>query len=86
MKKLQVKVAEFNGVRNQFTIDTADGRYFQSYQTVIAFVDNTGQIYLDDKWNCSRTTSKHRSAFLGESTKYTQQKVDDGTYIVINLN
>ena len=77
-----------NTVPNQFVLRTIDGVYFQSYQTVIAFVpvDLTLPIMLDPKWNCSRTTSKYRTLFLGESTAETQAKIDNGDYKIAELN
>jgi len=73
-------------VPNQFEIIAADGVYFQSYSTVIAFRPRTGKVQLDPKWNCSRTTSIYRAEFLGESTAETQRKIDAGEYEVVNLN
>ena len=67
-------------------------RCFQSYDSIIALrgvdVDTSGLVtYLDKAtWNCSPTTSKYRNQFLGETKKDTQQKIDDGTYILTDLN
>lgn len=64
---------------------------FQSYDSVIVrrtWWDN-GDIKteLDETyWNYSKTTSKYRSQFLGETTKETQAKIDSGEYILTNLN
>lgn len=87
-------------VANQFVIKTRDGEYLQSYESIIAFIpkkinlyDNTCEqphdtrIQLDETyWNYSKTTSKYRSQFLGESTKETQAKIDSGEYVLANLN
>lgn len=75
-------------VPNQFEIFTPEGKYFQSYSTVIAFIPASGgKIVLDrDKWNYSRTTSRYRSLFLRESTKETERKIQDGTYKLQDLN
>jgi len=43
-------------------------------------------IVLDPKWACSRTTSKYRAIFLGESTNETQKKIDNGEYKIAHLN
>ena len=75
-----------NPAPNQFFVVTKDGKYFQSYNTVIAFIPLSGPVKLDPKWKCSRTTSKYRIQFLGEDTKETQKKVDSGEYIVESLN
>ena len=76
-----------NPVANQFEIYTPEGRYFQSYRSIIAFVDKFGQIVLDEYYHdYSRTTSKYRNAFLGENTDRTRQKIKEGIYKLANLN
>lgn len=83
---LRVKVRNMedsrgNTVPNQFIVDTDQGTYFQSYNTVIAFRERNGQIFLDSNaWDYSTTTSKYRNAFLGETKKETEAKIKDGTY------
>ena len=75
-----------NIVANQFLIIDGNKTYFQSYRSIIVKIEN-GQIMLDPVyWNYSRTTSKHRSTFLNESTKETQRKIKEGVYILENLN
>ena len=87
-------------VANQFIIEDGDKRVFQSYDTTIAIerpvyeiidgeVIESGdyEVLLDEYyWNYSRTTSKYRNEFLGESTKETQAKIDSGEYKLVNLN
>ena len=34
-----------NQVPNQFEIYTSKGRYFQSYNSIIAFIDNNGNVF-----------------------------------------
>jgi hypothetical protein len=75
-----------NIVANQFLIIDGNKTYFQSYRSIIVKIEN-GQIMLDPVyWNYSRTTSKHRSTFLNESTKETERKIKEGVYILANLN
>ena len=75
-----------NIVANQFLIIDGNKTYFQSYRSIIVKIEN-GQIMLDPVyWNYSRTTSKHRSTFLNESTKETQKKIESGVYVFENLN
>ena len=75
-----------NIVANQFLIIDGNKTYFQSYRSIIVKIEN-GQIMLDPVyWNYSRTTSKHRSTFLNESTKETQRKIESGVYVFENLN
>ena len=84
-----------NIVANQFIIEDDKATYFQSYKSIIVKIervsvgDNTmlTRTILDPVyWNYSRTTSKHRSTFLNESTKETQRKIKEGVYILANLN
>jgi hypothetical protein len=75
-----------NIVANQFIIEDDKATYFQSYRSIIVKIEN-GQTILDPVyWNYSRTTSKHRSTFLNESTKETEKKIKEGVYILANLN
>ena len=47
----------------------------------------TKKVYLDEKyWDYSVTTSKYRNIFLDEAKKETQKKIDNGTYILTDLN
>jgi hypothetical protein len=80
-----------NIVANQFIIYDGLKTYFQSYNSIIVKVERQFQgkeiTTLDPVyWNYSRTTSKHRSTFLGESTKETEKKIKEGVYILANLN
>jgi hypothetical protein len=75
-----------NEVPNQFQIETPNAIYLQSYDSIIAKKEG-GNTYLDERyWNYSRTTSKYRSLFLGESTKETQNKINNSVYILTDLN
>lgn len=72
---------------NQVIITNNDGKFFQSYDSMIAAKLNNGKVLLDETyWKYSQTTSKYRSIFLGEDTKTTQKKIDEGTYTLIDLN
>jgi len=99
MKVQNMESSKGNKVVNQLII-TEEGHgalgnftkreTFQSYDKVIAtrtvWPDLT-RIDIDKTyWNYSRTTSKYRSQFLGETTKETQAKLNDGTYWLRDLN
>lgn len=71
-----------NKVANQFQIITKDGVYFQSYDSIIAFIPNEGKTRLGKHWDYSVTTGKYRNQFLGETKKETSAKLADGTYIL----
>jgi len=74
-------------VPNQFEIWTGGCRYFQSYNSIIVKIDNSGQVYLDSYyWNYSSTTSKYRNQFLYEDTATTKAKIKSGEYILTDLN
>lgn len=60
-----------NGATNQFVVETDKGRYFQSYDTIIAFVPyNSDDIVLSNDWEYSKTTSKHLYIFLRDYTNF----------------
>lgn len=69
-----------NDVPNQFIIFTSDGTYFQSYDSIIAKIDNENNVTLGKDWNYSKTTGKYRNQFLGESLAETRKKIKSGEY------
>jgi len=77
-----------NKVANQFIIvDDNNDKTFQSYNSVIAKKINNGLIYLDEYfWDYSVTTGKYRNQFLGEGIADTRKKIEQGVYILTNLN
>ncbi len=77
-----------NSIANQFIIRTKKGRYFQSYDSIIAFIPNTdSKIQLDKNfWDYSRTTAKYRNMFLGESSRETIQNIEEKNYLLKDLN
>ena len=77
-----------NKVANQFIItDDYDNQYFQSYDTLIAIIDNSSNITLDKKaLDYSRTTSRYLYSFLNMDRKGILKAIDEGTISVINLN
>ena len=81
-----MKVEQFH-VKTQFLIHADEGVYFQSYNTIIAFIDNKGKITLDeDKWDYSVTTSKYRNKFTGLTTQETKKKIESGEIWLVDLN
>ena len=76
-----------NQVPNQFAIHADEGRYFQSYNSIIAFINNKGQVFLDDYyWDYSHTTGKYRNMFLGNGINDVREKIKSGEYKLKNLN
>ena len=76
-----------NPVANQFIMYTPDGNYFQSYDSVIAFIANDGKVTLDDYyWDYSRTTGVYRNQILGEGIADTRSKIESGEYKLADLN
>ena len=76
-----------NRIPNQFVISTPEGSYFQSYNSVIAFINNEGRVFLDkNKWDYSSTTGKYRNIFLGENKKLTEKRINNNNYVLIDLN
>ena len=86
MKVSNMQSTKMNDIPNQFIIKDSEVEVFQSYSSIIVkIIGNT--VYLDEnKWNYSKTTSRYRSLFLGESTKETKSKIESGEYILCDLN
>ena len=63
------------------------GNAFQSYSSMIAYVELGTRIYLDvNYWDYSRTTSKYRNAFLNMNTGEIKAGIKDGSIKLINLH
>tara|TARA_R100001440_G_scaffold10019_1_gene18401 strand:- start:690 stop:980 length:291 start_codon:yes stop_codon:yes gene_type:complete len=88
MKVTNMTSSKGNRIANQFIIYDSDGsRYFQSYNSVIAKIDNANNITLDQKfWNYSVTTGKYRNIFLEENKQQTEEKIKSGAYQLADLN
>ena len=71
---------------NQVIIYTDNSVLFQSYDSIIAKIEN-GITFLDvNKWDYSKTTGKYRNIFLGETKQETTNKINSGEYKLIDLN
>lgn len=90
MKNIRVQnmvSARGNDIPNQFEIFTAEGVYFQSYSSIIAFKPYGGKVQLDSAtWDYSKTTGKYRNMFLRETKAETERKIANGTYELVDLN
>ena len=88
--KNMTSLKSYNNIPNQFIIYDDNKTYFQSYKSIIVKIERLeGKeiTYLDPVYyNYSRTTSKYRNAFLGESTKEIESKIKQGVYILQDLN
>ena len=84
----QIRTLSGNLAANQFVIRGDNKIVFKSYSSIIAVIDHlTYKTTLDiNKWDYSRTTSKYRNIFLGESKKETIAKIKNGIYKLRNLN
>lgn len=82
-----MRVTQFEGVANQFLVHTHGGVYFQSYNSMIAFKRNDGQIILDKTYyGYSHTTMKYLKRFLGHDMAETRKRIKDKKYKLVNLN
>lgn len=73
---IPVRVEQFSN--NHVTIYAEDGKYFQSYDSVVAKIKD-GEIILYSKWDYSGTTVKHLARWLGYGdAKILRKKIKDG--------
>ena len=81
---------EYNKVvKNQFIFEHNGYRYFQSYDDVIAKVDqNNGAIFLDKRkyYNSKTITVKFRNLFLDLSSSKIRSKINDCSIKFTDLN
>jgi len=77
-----------NTIANQFIITTSKGIFFQSYDSIIAFIPfGNKPVQLDKKyWDYSKTTGKYRNLFLRERKPETEQKIENKIYKLTDLN
>ena len=72
---------------NQYIINTDNGIYFKSYNSIIVFKPRSGKIQLDiNDWDYSKTTGKYRNKFLNEKKIETERKIKSGEYELVDLN
>jgi len=71
---------------NQYEIFTDVGVYFQSYQTIIAFIPFKGPVQLDQKWDASRTTVKYLGKVLLKDKKTILAAIKSGIIVLAELN
>lgn len=87
MKVTNMVSSKGNKVPNQFIIESANAREFQSYKTTVIRQDlNTGATFVDAGYPFSKTTSKYASLFLDETSKDIKRKIKSGEYITADLN
>lgn len=71
----------------QVVVDDGERKWLQSYEAIIAVQESDGTVILDSAyWNHSRTTSRFRMRFLGESLRETRRNIKRGYYRLENLN
>ena len=75
-----MKVSNYEGVKNQFLVESDEGNLLQSYNSAIVLIDRAGDVHLSDHWDYSNTTGKYRNRFLGETKKETLAKIKSGEY------
>ena len=94
MKVYNMESSNGNKVPNQFVVTNGDTTYFQSYDTIVAKIEDKlngrditidSSIY-DPKLGGSRTTAKYLARFLSENKKDTLYKIKVGLYRLTNLN
>ena len=76
-----MKVKQFYN-KNQFVIFGGDAMVtFQSYNSIIANIDNRGTLNLGNDWDYSKTTLKHLYLFLNDykymTQDYTKKIIDN---------
>ena len=72
-----------NKVANQFVVHTDEGRFFQSYDSMIAFIPKDGgPIQLGADWDYSVTTGRYRNQFLNCDKAQILEMLEDGRAVL----
>lgn len=79
-KKNRMKVRAYT--LNHYTIHCDSGVAFQSYDSIVAFRDTNGKIYLGSDWDYSRTTMKYLGQWLGQNTAETRKDLASGRFVL----
>jgi len=67
---------------NQYVIKTKHGQWFQSYDSMIAYLPFRGKTLLGPDWDYSVTTGRYRNEFLNEGIADTRAKIESGEYLI----
>lgn len=81
------KVQNIANGPNQITIRCEKGTIFQSYDSIIAVRLRTDdKLYLTDKYDYSRTTSKYLNEFCGYTAGEIKKEIAEGNKDIVLLN
>ncbi len=61
-----MKVKNFENNKKQFIIENEENTFFQSYDSMIAKIDDVGVLWLGADWGYSVTTLKYLYKFINE--------------------
>ena len=70
---------------NNVWIHTEEGTYCQSYSTIVALQRKDGSFTLAKAWDCSRTTAKHVSYFVGRPAAEIRKAIKAGEIEVVEV-
>lgn len=77
-------------VRNQLVVEMLTDKgcksVFQSYDTIVAMIDEKGCVTLDKGYCQSQTTEKYLNQFLGNTKPQRRKLIEQGVYQLANLN
>lgn len=77
-------------VRNQLVVEMMTNKgcksVFQSYDTIVAMIDEKGCVTLDSNYQQSVTTEKYLNQFLGNTKPERTKLIKKGVYQLADLN
>ena len=83
VKKVSNLTRNSRAVANQFDVTFDNGYAFQSYESLIA-VQYNGRLYLTNKHDYSKTTSKYTTWWTGYTTEERRKGLEDGSIVLID--
>lgn len=64
---------------NKYQYTISSGFLFQSYESLVCFIDYAGRMFIDERYyKYSKTTSKYLSIFLKRTSKEIEKEIKEG--------
>ncbi len=73
-----------NPSATQLIIYTDKGKYFQSYDSIIAFIPLQGKPVVSKDYRYSTTTGTYRNKFLGINLNTLERYIKNNTFILVD--
>ena len=85
IRRSRAKTRGGYGAKDQYLLETKEGTYLQSYNSIVAFIGNDGKIKVGKDFNYSRTTARYVTQFLNMRIKEIEKDIRDRKITIADL-